>query len=106
MIFETLHDSAERGELILVDGGLCHWHLRRNGQLTIREIIVLPERQRQGIGSAILDTLKQVTGATSIAAKCPANLTANDWYQRRGFVAEGTETTKTGRTINLWRLEL
>lgn len=106
MIFETLHDSAQRGELILVDGGLCHWHLRRDGQLTIREIIVLPECQGRGVGTAILDTLRQVSGAASLFAKCPANLPANGWYQRRGFVAEGTETTKTGRTINLWRLTL
>lgn len=42
MIFETLCESAKRDELILVDGGFCHWHLRRDGQLTIREIIVLP----------------------------------------------------------------
>jgi GNAT superfamily N-acetyltransferase len=106
MIFETLHDSAKRGELILVSGGLCHWHLRRDGQITIREIIVLPEQQGQGIGSAILNTLKQTPGATSIAAKCPQNLPSNKWYQRRGFVSEGTETTKTGRIINLWRLAL
>ena len=39
MIFETLYESAQRGELLLVNGGMCHWHLRRDGQLTIREII-------------------------------------------------------------------
>ena len=38
MIFESLMDSVERGELLLVDGGFCNWHLRRDGQLTIREI--------------------------------------------------------------------
>lgn len=29
MIFEALFESAERGELILVDGGFCHWHSGR-----------------------------------------------------------------------------
>jgi GNAT superfamily N-acetyltransferase len=103
MIFETLHDSAHRGELVLVDGGLCHWHLRRDGQLTIREIIVLPERQGQGIGAAILGRLRQVPGATSIFAKCPADLPANDWYRRMGFVLEAVENDRD-RPLNHWRL--
>lgn len=46
MIFETLNESNERGELLLVNGGMCHYHLRRDGQLTIREIIVWKERRR------------------------------------------------------------
>lgn len=106
MIFESLNDAAERGELILVDGGMCHWHLRRDGQITIREIIVLPERQGTGIGTAMLEVLKRVEGASSIFAKCPANLSANNWYESRGFVLECTETTRSGRELNLWRLSL
>jgi len=106
MIFETLNESAERGELILVDGGMCHWHLRRDGQLTIREILVLPDRRGQGIGAAILARLRAVPGALSLFAKCPAELPANGWYRTMGFDCEGTETTKTGRRLNLWRLGL
>jgi len=106
MIFETLNESAKRGELILVDGGLCHWHLRRDGQLTIREILVLPGQRSQGIGTTILDQLKQIPGALSIFAKCPSNLPANGWYERLGFQCEGTETTRTGRELILWRLVL
>lgn len=102
MIFETLWESAQRGELLLIDGGFCHWHLRRDGQLTIREIISL----RRGAGSEILETLKRVDGAISIFAKCPAELEANEWYRRRGFGLEGSKTTRTGRQINLWRLIL
>jgi len=106
MIFETLSASSERGELILVDGGLCHWHLRRDRQLTIREILVLPERRGQGVGAAILEQLKQTPGAVALFAKCPANLAANGWYERMGFECEGTETTRTGRELRLWRLRL
>ena len=102
MIFETLWASAQRGELLLVDGGFCHWHLRRDKQLTIREIISL----RPGAGSEMLATLKATPGAESIFAKCPADKAANAWYERRGFVCEGTETTRTGRKLNLWRLIL
>ena len=106
MIFEALSESAECGELILVDGGLCHWHLRRDGQLTIREILVLPDRRGQGIGIAMLAQLRQTPGALSLFAKCPANLPANGWYERMGFGREGIETTRTGRELNLWRLPI
>ena len=102
MIFETLYESAQRGELLLIDGGLCHWHLRRDGQLTIREII----STRPGAGSAMLVVLRQTPGALSLFAKCPADLPANGWYARRGFADEGTETTPSGRTLRLWRLNL
>jgi len=106
MIFETLHESAQRGELILVDGGMCHFHLRRDGQLTIHEIIVPPDFQKQGIGSMMLDMLTDFPGATCVFAKCPADLAANAWYAHRGFTCEGQEVTRTGRTLNLWRLQL
>lgn len=101
MIFETLHESSKRGELLLIAGGFCHWHLRRDGQLTIREII----STRAGAGSEMLDCLKR-KGAMSLFAKCPVELEANDWYIRRGFTREGEEVTKTGRVLNLWRLVL
>lgn len=104
MIFDSLYESAQRGELLLVQDGFCHWHLRRDGQLTIREIIVT--RPGQGIGTAILNRLKVVFGASCIVAKCPADLPSNDWYQSRGFVLVATERTKTGKDINVWRLDL
>jgi len=99
MIFETLNESANRGELLLVDGGMCHWHLRRDGQLTIREII----STRKGAGSVILRRLEHTVGATSLFAKCPVELPANEWYTRRGFYVERMETTKTGRKLLCWR---
>ena len=103
MIFEVLQQAAENRELILVDGGICDYHLRRDGQITIREIIVLPERQRQGIGTAMLEQLKALK-SKSIFAKCPADLPSNGWYSHSGFQLEGEETTRSGRKINLWRL--
>lgn len=99
MIFQTLYESAQRGELMLIDGGFCHWHMRRDGQLTIREII----STRPGAGSEMLELLQLEPGLKSIFAKCPADLPANEWYRRRGFVDEGVEVTKTGRQLRLWR---
>ena len=102
MIFETLHESAQRGELLLIDGGFCHWHLRRDGQLTIREII----STRHGAGGEMLEILRQTPGAACIVAKCPADLAANAWYRRRGFTLDHDEQTKNGRRLHVWRLAL
>lgn len=100
MIFESLYESAERGELILIDGGCCRWHLRRDGTITIYEIL----SQRPGAGQEMLARLR-AAGARAITAKCPADLPANDWYKRRGFRCAAIETTRSGRTLNVWRLE-
>ena len=106
-LFETLNEYNERGELLLDNGGMCHWHLRRDGQVTIREIIVEKRRQRCGIGQGMLGRLiLDNRTATSLFAKCPVELPANGWYERMGFTLEGTETTRSGRELNLWRLPL
>lgn len=102
MIFETLHESAERGELMLIDGGVCHWHLRRDGQLTIREII----STKPGAGSQMFNRLRYTVGATSLFAKCPMDLPANSWYAKKGFHVERIETTPSGRRLMCWRLNL
>jgi hypothetical protein len=101
VIFEVLYEASKRGELLLIDGGFAHVHLRRDKQLTLCEIICT----RKGAGSELLETMKKYP-ATSILAKCPADLEANAWYSKKGFVLESTEQTKTGRTINVWRLSL
>lgn len=102
MIFETLYNSAKNNELLLIDGGMCHWHLRKDGQITIYEII----STRRGAGSEMLQVLRDVPGAISIVARCPADLSANLWYAKRGFVLDGTETTKTGKSLKRWKLPL
>jgi len=99
MIFESLHESAERGELILIDGGYCRWHLRRDGVITIYEIL----STRPGAGGEMLAKLR--TYDRPIQAKCPDNLSSNAWYAWRGFRLIRTETTPSGRTLNVWRFD-
>ena len=108
MIFESLWEAAQKNELILTNGGICHFHLRKDNQVTIREIIVLPKKQRRGIGTNMLDIIKhRCKGkAHSIFAKVPSDLPANKWYKAMGFVLEGNEQTKSGRILSLWRLKL
>jgi len=106
MIFNSLMEAIGRNELILIDGGMCHYHLRRDGQLTILEIIVLPQAGGRGAAYAILSQLQALNPA-SIFAKCPVDLErANGWYLRQGFALERVEFTKTGRVLNCWRLNL
>lgn len=107
MIFETLNESNNRAGLLLAKGGMCHFHYRRDGQITIREIIVDVFCQRAGIGRRMLaEIIAGHPEATSVFAKCPADLPANGWYAHIGFQLEGTETTRSGRQVNLWRLPL
>jgi hypothetical protein len=112
-LMERLIKGRDTKQLILIDGGMCLYNLRRDKQLTISEII----STRKGAGSEMLDRLKKVKGAKSIFAKCPAHWVANRWYERNGFVLEKTEARpskekrpgffsdeQVGVKINHWRL--
>lgn len=98
-MFEQLYESSQRNELILIDGGFCNWHLRKDGQVTIREIIAT----RRGAGSKMFHQLLFVPNAKSIFAKCPSDLESNKWYIKKGFTLENTETIPNGRTLNHYR---
>ena len=115
-LMERLIKARNNGELILIDGGMCVFHLRRDHQLTITEIV----STRKGAGSEMLEKLKKVKGAHSIFAKCPADWDSNKFYEKHGFQLEKTEgqTAKknqnqgflsqeeVGKKINCWRLTL
>ena len=103
MIFWPLFESAQKNELLLIDGGFCHWHLRKDGQITINEII----STKPGAGQKMLKFLIANKYAIRIVAKCPAELQANQWYKKRGFVMEGSELTRTTkRELYVWVLRL
>lgn len=100
MIFESLWESSQRNELLLLDGLFCHFHFRKDGQITIREII----SQKPGQGKKALRILKAMN-PICIFAKCPSYLESNKWYEKNGFMLVDTETSKSGKTINHWRLD-
>jgi len=97
MSFMQLYDSYRRGELLMIDGAMCRWHLRKDGQITIYEII----SSKKGNGTKILDFLKGIHGGKCIVAKCPDYLSANEWYKCKGFVLKDKE-----KNLNVWCLEL
>ena len=99
MIFAALVEAATKGELILCEGGMCRWHLRRDKIVVIREIIVLPEQRRQGIGRALVNAIQARNPGAVLLAKCPREYSSNSFWPRLGFVL-----TAQGERVNEWRL--
>lgn len=100
MIFAALSEAAEKGELLLVGGGLCHFHQRKDRTVTIREILVLPTYRRRGIGRRLVE--RACNDAVKAVARCPADLPSNGFWKQLGFQLMKTETTRTGRKVNVW----
>lgn len=99
MIFSALNEAANMGELILRDGGLCRWHRRKDGLVTIREIIVLPSRRGQGVGRAMVEEVRAKNPGLTVQACCPVSYFSNTFWSHLGFTLQST--TIKG---NLWRL--
>ena len=90
MIFSALSEAADRGELLLVEGGLCRFHRRRDGVVKIRELVVLPDWRRLGIGRALVDRVAALNPGRLLAAGCPVGYEANAFWPRVGFVLSET----------------
>jgi GNAT superfamily N-acetyltransferase len=99
MIFTSISESAERGELLLVTDGFCRFHRRRDGVVTIREIIVLPFRRRTGVGRRLIAGVLTASNGSVLRARCPEKyVEANLFWPAMGFTLL---ETKDG--INLWQ---
>ncbi len=99
MIFAALDEAAGRGELLLVENGLCRFHRRRDGVVVIRELLVLPEARRTGIGRMLIARVKQRFPGATIEAKCPLAYPSNGFWRKIGFTPMGA-----AKGANLWRL--
>jgi GNAT superfamily N-acetyltransferase len=98
MIFAAMTEAADRGELLLVQDGLCRFHLRRDGVVVIREVIVLPFRRGTNVGRRMVEEVLARHPGKDVLAKCPADYESNGFWARLGFVCE-----KEGK-VNEWRL--
>lgn len=94
MIFTALEEAAGRGELFLVQDGLLRYHLRRDGQVTIREVLVLPFRRRTGVGRRLIAEVRRKHPSAPIVARCPAGSEANLFWAAIGFRCEPGEGLK------------
>jgi GNAT superfamily N-acetyltransferase len=100
MIFAAMNEAADRGELLLVEGGLCRWHRRRDGVVVIRELLVLAEERRQGIGRMLVTRVRQRNPGARVLAKCPREYPSNGFWARVGFVH-----VAESEGVNEWVLE-
>lgn len=102
MCFNALYEASKKNELLLIDGGFCNFHIKRDGTLTIYEII----STRPGAGSQLLEQLKKFP-VQYLLAKCPAELPSNKWYAKRGFHLVRVEYTRVSKKpLNVWCLNL
>lgn len=97
MIFAALAEAADRGELLLLAGGMCRFHLRRDGIVTIREILVLPSHRGLGLGRTMVEEVQRRHPGATLRATCPADYPSNGFWRHLGFflVHEGD--------TNLWQ---
>lgn len=93
MIFSALWESAKKEELLLIEGGYCRFHIRRDGVLKIYEII----STKKGAGTQLLQLLQEK--GRDIEAKCPKEYESNKWYQKKGF-----QLQKQDDRFNTWVL--
>jgi len=85
VILVALSEAADCGELLLVEGGLCRFHKRRDGVVVVRELLVLPDCRRKGIGRALVAAVRQKHPGALIRAVCPAKYEANRFWEALGF---------------------
>jgi GNAT superfamily N-acetyltransferase len=101
VIFVALSEAADRGELLLVNGGLMRCHRRRDGVVVVHEIIVLPGWRRRGVGRQMVNEIRHAYPNAVIRAVCPAEYEANEFWKALGFVI--AEYKKPGkRQLVVW----
>lgn len=100
MILTSLMESAEKNELILVEGGICRFYKCKDKSFTIREILSI----KRGAGTEMLNRMIAMN-PPYISALVPQDWEANKWYEKKGFVLE-REVEKKDRKLNRWVLFL
>jgi len=69
-------------------------------QSTVRIVFVRPDRQKRGIGSALMREIERSAGTRSVAElTAPSSVTAEAFYRRLGFIPLRDEFHGEGRTI-------
>lgn len=100
----ALREAAARKQLAIAEldssvVGFVHWYARKDGWNTIHEIAVDRAYLRCGIGLALFNNVP-----APIQLKCKAdNDRANGFYAALGMKQVGTETTRKGTPLILWR---
>jgi GNAT superfamily N-acetyltransferase len=97
-------EKSEEPEVV----GMVHFYLRRDHSVTLSNIVVAQAYQGHGLGRVLFTALVQhvqQAGKTQIRLKCPAELSANHFYQRLGLELAAVEPGKH-RPLNIWSYTL
>ena len=90
-----LREAAGRGELLLVNGGLCRFQHRKDGTLLIRELLVLPDFRRQGVGRRLVADVLARARTRIVRVRCSDRGDAAAFWAALGFRAVATTEGKT-----------
>ena len=88
--------------------GVLLYYDRRDAQVTLHYIAVLPHARLQGIGRRMvsyLASISKLSGKEFLISKSPTDLPANNFYERTGWELIGREQGKK-RLLNVWNLDL
>lgn len=105
----ALAESNLKGCLEVVDKiGFAHFHHCRNGQTTIYSIAVSKDYLGQGWGRLLFYRVLCSAiekGSNRIVAKCPIDLSSNEYYKKLGFYLSVIEPGKN-RQLNRWQYDI
>ena len=110
---QALFEQQKRGWLIAAKinsqvVGFASYRHRKDNQTTLYEICVTEEHQGSGLGTQLMDFLVKESrsfGKDLIILKCPAELRANRFYSKYGFLFRAFEQGKS-RPLIVWELPL
>lgn len=110
IIRSALQVSISKGEVFVAIAapnvlcGFVHYRHRKDGQTTLYSVVVESNWRGQGIGWQLVEALLTESmhmDKDCVLLRCPADLAANDFYSRCGFVLDRTEKGKQ-RQLNVW----
>lgn len=77
--------------------GLCWYYIRKDKILVIYNIV----SEVMGGGSLLLTEIEKLPHIF-MKAVCPADLPANEWYEKKGFALVMKKKARSGRPLNVW----
>lgn len=101
MLLVPLQEAADDGTLIIVDGGICRFLVRRDGVVVIRELFVLPRSREKGVGRRIVQQIRDEYPRARLMALCPVKYESNGFWRKIGFRFMGYKVSGK-RRVNVW----
>ena len=97
---------ATRTVFVATQGGSIIGTASLNGDV-VRSVFVSPDAQGKGVGAALMEAVERLAAAQGLTALCvPSSVTAQGFYEKRGFVAVQDQFHGAERTIVMTRLPI